>query len=399
MTTIAPPPPPPPLMAALAPQETDPVRPNHTMHQPVNRLARTIRFGAIALGLMGIAAFGIIIVSAYDKAPAPEDVPLVTASETPVRERPVEEGGMQVANRDSTVFNSLSSAPVSPPIEQLRPAPEQPVDLPAPSTAGDVASNMPTPRRPDGSPALTADEIRMMHVERQGQALQSGDAASQAMTQLETAASNLPAGVTDGQTSTVMPERLTPPVPAGATASAPAVSTAAPETAVVSAPEQEENPASALTTTDGTAEDTASTAMAPLTVVDDPAPVSAQDTSAPIASAPVVVPPAPTATRAPVQHSAPASAARPAPANAGVANRMVQLGAVRSEEAAKAEWSRLQARYRAQLGGLSPSIQRVDLGARGIYWRVRGGPVSADAGKKICETLSKSQQNCMVVGR
>lgn len=390
MTTIAPPPPPPPLMAALAPQETDPVRPNHTMHQPVNRLARTIRFGAIALGLMGIAAFGIIIVSAYDKAPAPEDVPLVTASETPVRERPVEEGGMQVANRDSTVFNSLSSAPVSPPIEQLRPAPEQPVDLPAPSTAGDVASNMPTPRRPDGSPALTADEIRMMHAERQGQALQSGDAASQAMTQLETAASNLPAGVTDGQTSTVMPERLTPPVPAGATASAP-IANAAP-----AAPsEQEENPASALTTTEGSA----ATAVAPLTVLDDPAPVSAQDTSAQIASAPVVVPSASAATRAPAQHSAPAIAARTAPANAGVANRMVQLGAVRSEEAAKAEWSRLQARYRAQLGGLSPSIQRVDLGARGIYWRVRGGPVSADAGKKICETLSRSQQNCMVVGR
>lgn len=381
MTTIAPPPPPPPpLMAALAPQETDPVRPNHTMHVPVSRMARGIRFGAIALGLMGIAAFGIIIVSAYDKAPAPEDVPLVTASETPVRERPVEEGGMQVANRDSTVFNSLSSAPVSPPIEQLRPAPEQPVDLPAPSTAGDVASNMPTPRRPDGSPALTADEIRMMHVERRDQSLQTGDAASQAMTQLETAASNVPAGVADGQTSTVMPERLTPPVPAGATASAPAIRS-----------EHEENPASALTTTDGTAEGSAATAVAPLTVTDEPAPVSTPEAPTQIASAPVVVPPAPVATRAPAQHSA--------PANAGVANRMVQLGAVRSEEAAKAEWSRLQARYRAQLGELSPSIQRVDLGARGIYWRVRGGPVSVDAGKKICETLSKSQQNCMVVGR
>lgn len=393
MTTIAPPPPPPPLMAALAPQQTDPVRPNHTMHAPVNRMARSIRLGAIALALMGVAAFGIIIVSAYDKAPTPEDVPLVTASETPVRERPVEEGGMQVANRDSTVFNSLSSGPVSAPIEQLQPAPEQPVDLPA-ASAGGADGTMPTPRRPDGSPALTADEIRMMHVERQGQALQTGDAASQAMTQLETAANNVPDGVADGMTSTVMPERLTPPAPAGATASAPVTSASA-----TTQSEQEENPASALTTADGTAEGSAATAVAPLTVTDEPAPASTPEAPTQIASAPVVVPPAPVASHAPAQHSAPAVAARPAPANAGVANRMVQLGAVRSEEAAKAEWSRLQARYRAQLGGLSPSIQRVDLGARGIYWRVRGGPVSADAGKKICETLSKSQQNCMVVGR
>ncbi len=369
MTTSAPPPPPAPLMSALAPQQADPVRPGHTVHATGHKLARNIRLGAIALAVMGVAAFGIIIVSAYDSAPTPEDVPLVTAGEAPARERPVEEGGMQVANRDSTVFNRLSSGPVDAPTEQLMPAPEQPVDMPAvavPSEAG----TMPPPRRPDGSPALTADEIRMMHAQRRQQMTQPGDAASQAMNQLESAANNVPAGVTDGMTSTVVPERLEPPAAAGQrSVSAPAPVIAPAPAAIIGSAT-----ASAPQLSDEGSAVTEDQAEAPA-VAAAPAPVQAPAAVAPRQVAPRAV--APTAG----------------------ATRVVQLGAVRSEEAAKAEWIRLQTRYRAQLGKLEASIQRADLGARGIYWRVRGGPVSADDGKKICDALKSAGQNCMVVGR
>lgn len=370
MTTIAPPPPPAPLMSALAPQQADPVRPGHTVHAGGYRLARNIRLGAIALAVLGVAAFGIIIVSAYDSTPSPSDVPLVSAGETPARERPVEEGGMQVANRDSTVFNSLSSGPVDAPVEQLMPAPEQPVDMPAPDM-GSAAGTMPPPRRPDGSPALTADEIRMMHAQRRQQMTQPGDAASQAMNQLETAANNVPAGVTDGMTSTVVPERLEPPVAAGQrNVSAPAPVAAAPAVIAESA-----------------------TASAPQ-ISDEGSAVTEDQAEAPaVAAAPAPVRTPAAATTAPRQ-----AAPRAATPTVG-ANRLVQLGAVRSEESAKAEWRRLQTRYRAQLGGLEVSIQQADLGARGIYWRVRGGPVSAEEGKKICDALKSAGQNCMVVGR
>lgn len=46
------------------------------------------------------------------------------------------------------------------------------------------------------------------------------------------------------------------------------------------------------------------------------------------------------------------------------------------QEAAKAEWRRLQTKFRNQLGNLTVNVQKADLGARGIYWRIQGGPVS-----------------------
>lgn len=379
MTTIAPPPP--PLAASLAPQQGDPVRPGHTVHGSGHKMARHIRLGAIALALMGVAAFGIIIVSAYDSTPSPDDVPVVTAGGSPLRERPVDEGGMQVANRDSTVFNSLSSGPVDAPIEQLVPPPEQPVDMPS-ASVDQSAGTLPTARRPDGSPALTAEEIRALHAQRRAQMMPPGDAATQAMSQLETAANNVPAGVSDGMTSTVVTERMEAPAPASATAAAPA-----PVTAPAMADE-----GAAITDT------AAAVAPAQVAPAEAPPEVPLGSAAAPTLT-PQVAAPAATAAAPPVA-AAPAPAPRAAQA-APVAsgNRLVQLGAVRTEEAAKAEWRRLQTKFRAQLGNLTPSIERADLGARGIYWRIRGGSVSADSGKSICDALKAAGQSCMVVGR
>lgn len=392
-------------------------------------LPRAIRLSAMALALAGVAAFGAIVYSAYQGTPTPDQVPLITADGSPVREKPAEEGGMQVANRDSTIYGQLSGGQVSG-LEQMIPPPEQPVSGPeALNPAAPEA--LAEPRRPDGTPALTEDEIRLMHQERRAQ--QHGDAGEQAVEQLAAAASNVPAGVDQGMTSTVAPviEQISPPPApvAGAqeTASAPEVASVTPPAvvptasspapaAVVSAPASVSPGAQpSHTMSPALAKEMAQAAANPHA---DEQRVAAAATAAsahapekPIATlsqAQVVA----QASRPHATGEAPAAVASGtisaqeekrvaavAPAAGGSAARVVQLGAVRTEAAAKAEWTRLQSKYRPQLGSLQSQIEQADLGARGIYWRIRGGSVSAEQGSKICETLKAAGQSCMVVAR
>lgn len=79
--------------------------------------------------------------------------------------------------------------------------------------------------------------------------------------------------------------------------------------------------------------------------------------------------------------------------------KAVQLGAVRSEAGAREEWTRVQKKFPTQLGALSFSVQRVDLGEKGIFWRVRGGPLQQVDARRVCQTLSAGGQSCLVVDR
>ena len=76
----------------------------------------------------------------------------------------------------------------------------------------------------------------------------------------------------------------------------------------------------------------------------------------------------------------------------------VQLAAVKSEADANAEWTKLQKAHADLLGGLKPTIQRADLGAQGIFYRIQGGPLaSRDAAVALCDALKAKDQACLVV--
>ena len=107
------------------------------------------------------------------------------------------------------------------------------------------------------------------------------------------------------------------------------------------------------------------------------------------ALAPAPVPASPQAALAPAaaQTAAPAAAtaqpvapAVPAPAAPRGAGPVVQLAALDSEDAARAEWARLRKRFPDMLDGRQPTIQRADKDGKAI-WRVRTGPFTdiADA--------------------
>ncbi|MFO7484009.1 SPOR domain-containing protein [Oceanibaculum nanhaiense] len=138
-----------------------------------------------------------------------------------------------------------------------------------------------------------------------------------------------------------------------------------------------------------------------------PAPQPPQDAPAqtpPAARAPAPQPaPQPAAEPKPEPKAEPKPTPAPAQTQASIAavsggGFKVQLAAVRSDEAAKQEWNRLKTRYKEELGALSLTVQRVDLGAgKGVYHRIQAGPLDEAAAERACTALKAKNQACLVV--
>jgi cell division septation protein DedD len=117
--------------------------------------------------------------------------------------------------------------------------------------------------------------------------------------------------------------------------------------------------------------------------------------SPPPPAAPSAAAPAP----APEPKPAPAAAAPPPPAaKAEAKGYRLQLGAVRTPEGAKQEWERLKREHRDLLGALGFSAPRVDLGERGVFYRIQAGPVAdAAAAERDCRELKRRGVRCILV--
>lgn len=100
---------------------------------------------------------------------------------------------------------------------------------------------------------------------------------------------------------------------------------------------------------------------------------------------------------------APKPAPKAAPEKAPVAvasrgNYLIQLGAFGDDAGANRAWKALSAKYTSVLGGLKPDIQRADLGARGVFHRLRAGPFETrDGAEAACAKLKAQKQGCLVV--
>jgi hypothetical protein len=118
--------------------------------------------------------------------------------------------------------------------------------------------------------------------------------------------------------------------------------------------------------------------------------------------------PVPAATSAPQQQAAatpaPKAAAKPevkatpvaAPVKSVAAGPVrLQLGALRSPEAAKEEWARLKREHPELLGKLTAVAVRADLGDKGIWYRVRTQEFAdAAAADRLCTDLKKQKVGC-----
>jgi hypothetical protein len=74
----------------------------------------------------------------------------------------------------------------------------------------------------------------------------------------------------------------------------------------------------------------------------------------------------------------------------------VQLGAFGTEESADREWQRLQGRFNAQLGGLSPRIVLTSTDAGQLY-RLQVAAAGEAQARAICDSLREQSQACVPV--
>ena len=78
----------------------------------------------------------------------------------------------------------------------------------------------------------------------------------------------------------------------------------------------------------------------------------------------------------------------------------VQLSALRSEDAARAAWTKYQNSAPDLFLGANLDIQRADLGARGVFYRLRVGSFADRAAAKgFCADVKAAGKDCMVVAK
>ncbi len=77
---------------------------------------------------------------------------------------------------------------------------------------------------------------------------------------------------------------------------------------------------------------------------------------------------------------------------------LIQVGAYRSPARARSGWQSLVKANTSLLGSLTPLVVRADLGARGVYHRLRAGPVDGpEAAKALCDRLKQRKVACLVI--
>ena len=79
---------------------------------------------------------------------------------------------------------------------------------------------------------------------------------------------------------------------------------------------------------------------------------------------------------------------------------VVQLASVKSEARARDEWNRLQDRYAELLGDMKLMLHRVDLGERGVFYRMQTGPFpNRTTAIDMCRQLKAAKLDCIVAER
>jgi hypothetical protein len=109
----------------------------------------------------------------------------------------------------------------------------------------------------------------------------------------------------------------------------------------------------------------------------------------------------PTVTQAPT----PAPASEPVASIASLIEGMsgpaggwrVQIASVKSEDIAKSTWARLQAAHGDVLGSLRMQPTKVDLGDKGVWYRVQAGPLDEKQAQGVCGTLRTRKTDCVII--
>jgi SPOR domain len=304
----------------------------------------------VGSALLGAVALGGALAYAYKQSGGPmgggAQPPVVQADSRPVKELPQQTSGKDSPHKNKLIYERLQNGD-QPEAEHIVPRQED-VAIPAMPGAAPMAAPGAAPSAP--SQVATVDDpnsvdggprrVKTLVVHPDGSVMPAAAPPAQPTPQPQQAA---PAQAAPASTPQQMAE---PAIPAP------------------SLPQPQAAPAAA-----------AVPAAAPAPVAADPQPVAA-------------IPPA--------KPRVAAADAGPAPAKPS--QYVVQVGSKQNQTEALATFADMQQKYPTLLANYRPMVQKADLGAKGVWYRLRIGPiVDKTAAAKLCSQLkSQGHPDCLV---
>ncbi len=333
---------------------------------------KAIMFGG---GLLGALVIGGVLAFAFkDSINLPLSdggaPPLIQADRTPVKVTPDQPGGKEFPHKNKQIYDRLNGSERAE-TERLVSRQEQVAPAPAATgldadTAAGPAQGATTAQPTPAAPAQSTEgprKVRTLQIRPDGQVVQQ-QAAQQPAAAPAPAVPPLP-GSDSGATPGIA---VTMPQPAASPAAAPAT----PATTVV--------PAAPAAPPAGT----------------QPPPAQTATTAAPATPAPLPAPRPTPAAAAPAATAAPANPAAASGQSSSI--YVVQVASRRSQAMALAAYADLQQKYTSLLGNYQPMIQSADLGQRGVWYRLRVGPMSQkQEADSLCRKLRRAGlRSCLV---
>jgi hypothetical protein len=331
----------------------------------------------VGSALLGAIALGGALAFAYKQSGGglgSEPPPLVQADNSPVKEVPDQPGGKEFPHKNKLIYDRLQNAD-EPEAERLVSRQE---DVAVPALPGPDMAAMPAPvATTDAAPPTT-------------QALPG--AASIPVAAVEDPA--MPdGGPRKVKTMVVRPDGSveTPPVPA------------APEAGPAQASPAQAAPSQAASAQAAPAQAAPAEAAAPAAALAaaeaQPAPAAP---TPPAAAQPQEAAPAPAPEPKPKPAAKPQQTAAATPAAAPAKSKyVVQVGSKKNQTEALASFADMQQKYPTLLASYRPIVQKADLGAKGIWYRLRIGPITdKTAASKLCSQLkSQGLPDCLVMAQ
>lgn len=354
-----------PAIEASLPRE-EPVKASKAPRGPILGMTRSLAGPVVATLLLAVAAVGLYAVLGLGTGEPDGPAPLVAADTAPTKEVPEPAEGSG-ANQ-SVVFNEIAGLNTG--------AEEQIVSR----DQSDVEAVTQVASSDSSEEGLVNRKVRTVTVRPDGTIVSGGDSlAGSAMLPVDRPTVPEVPGA-DFSTPDLIANANANVAPA---ATPPSPAAAAPQVVPV-------QPGSTVPVVDLTGNPVAGkTAPVPLVRPASFAPQAA-------ATLPAATPPAPAQTVAPV------AAVQPQPPAATVSNdspapAYVQLSSQRTEEAARQTAQSIASRFGSLFGGANLEVQRVDLGERGIFYRVRVPADSLQSANAICSSVKANGGDCFTL--
>lgn len=352
-----------------------------------------------ASGLIGALALGGALAFAWKTGGDTQiadggSPPLIKADDRPVKVQPEEPGGKQFAHQNKQIYDRLEGDQ-KPEMERLVPREETAAETPA---SRDSAAAPAAPSPDSGSASGAPHKVRTLKVMPDGSVVVSAppEGGAGEAQDAPQARNTQPSPAVTQETSNQLNRQPAPAQP-GQQPSVPALPAPGSEMAgvAVTMPSEPQPQQADRTTVASVPQPSQQQAVAAQPARQQQQQQQQQQMTSDAAPAPMPQPkPA-----APERQTASASPSQAAPsASSSGSGYAVQVASRRSQAMALAAFADLQQKYTSLLGDYQPLIQSADLGDKGVWYRLRVGPIGQKGqADSLCNDLKRAGlKSCLV---